>query len=198
MHFTTKLLDKKYWKHGRDFGLGFYTTHLIEQPKPWAIKSSRKRASEEGVSAHDYVPCILNIAWDTGALNEAAVLLFSDASREWARFILDHRLQSDANKADPCNEHPDIVVGYMADNDTGDLVSRYLYESGFEFEQFFEGIQISEEGNKMTMDGLGNQYAFCNEALDGTLKVTGCHILEGGEWIYYGIDDPHLSELKLL
>lgn len=40
--FKERLLNRTYWKDGRDFGKGLYTTISIEQAKAWARSAQDK------------------------------------------------------------------------------------------------------------------------------------------------------------
>ncbi|WPS87019.1 DUF3990 domain-containing protein [Brevibacillus halotolerans] len=196
-YYKTKLLNGDYWQYGKDFGLGFYTTHLIEQAKTWAVKSVQRQINKEGIDITEFIACVMVIKIIDENLKDPTVLHFTDASERWAKFIYMHRLQTE-NTEEPCNVHPDIVIGYMADNNTGGLISRCLIEEDYTFQNFFHDIQVTESGDCLTMDRLGNQYAFCSETLNDSVVLEGCYLREKGEWNYYEIDAPYLSAIKLL
>jgi len=197
LFFKEKMVNESFWNFGKDFGPGFYTTHLIEQAKRWANRSPFKRARYEGVSAINYSACVLKIAFNRELMGNAEVLTFTDASKDWARFILFNRMQT-KHSTPVTTFRPEIIIGYMADNDTNELVSKYMFMESYSFEDFYRDIQMRNPLEVMTMDELGNQYTLCNENLNKALSLEGCYLMEKGVWNYYGIDDSHLSQFQLL
>ncbi|MGG3471619.1 DUF3990 domain-containing protein [Neobacillus pocheonensis] len=195
--FSQQMLNRNYWGYGKDFGLGFYTTHLFEQSKEWAERAPIKRARYEHISSDHYRACVLQIKFDLTKVRNPQILMFTDASRTWAQFILENRLQT--KKSLPALDwDPDIVIGYMADNSTNKLVSQFKFDDSYTFDMFYDDIQRKESGVPLRMDQLGNQYNFCSEDMNAALELEGCYLLEKGEWMYHGIDDPYLSRFGLL
>jgi hypothetical protein len=78
-------------------------------------------------------------------------------------------------------ETPDIVIGYMADNNTSFLATKYRHEESYTELDCYRDIQINANGDRLSMDRLANQYAFCSESLNDTLNIKGSYLYEEGE-----------------
>jgi hypothetical protein len=91
--FRNKLLDSTYWRPGRDFGEGFYTTISLAQARKWARKM--EQSSLMGANA-----CVLAVELiSIPALVEP--LVFLSESLSWAKFIFDHRKATTKGMGDP-------------------------------------------------------------------------------------------------
>jgi hypothetical protein len=175
-----QLLNSYFWNPTKDFGAGLYTTISLEQAKSWAIKQSKDPGQQ---------PCVLQIRCMSHLLlEEHKALIFLGECKEWSDFILDHRVRGSL-EFDPCEHyHPDIIIGLMADNDTGAIVEQFK-ENRESKDWFYQQICLSREENRK-LDGLelGNQIVFCTEKVSGMLKLIGYHELESkGEWRYHEI-----------
>lgn len=182
--FKEQLINPKYWVttvgFRKDFGDGFYTTIDQKQAKIWAEKRAKANFSE---------PCVLKIKCDSSKYKDLIKHhVFLGASEDWAKYILDHRIQ--ACDHDPCivagQEHSDVITGPMADGDTGRIVEQFLTRN-FSFEWFYGNIIVNKEGTPLSGLELGNQIAFCNpDVAESILTLEGAWLRKpNGEWEYY-------------
>jgi len=175
--FRKRLLDRTYWKPGRDFGEGLYTTTSLAQAQKWAHKVAEASASPVPVN-----PCILFIQI-LSVPEHWRPLIFTSGSREWAAFIFSHRLVLSKSDPDPCEAHPDLVMGPMADNDTGKIM-RNAVQWRKDVDWFYDQITRSRSGRKLDDAKLGNQVVFCSPAWEHCLRLKGHSIYRGGRWKY--------------
>src|SRR5690606_8572748 len=98
----------------RDFGRGLYTTISLDQAKTWA------RSMQEKLNQGN--PCVLEIGVSIDEVTTTPhYRIFTGISNDWAKYIYEHRTVS-SRYDDPCKPHADIVIGPMADADTGKIV----------------------------------------------------------------------------
>ena len=104
---------KKY----KDFGQGFYTTHIKEQAVYW----SRRIAERFGG-----VPVVTEFEFDLQSAVSAGLKVkqFEKPDREWALFVMANRRQ-DGNE---CHHDYDIVIGPVADDRMARLFGLYDME----------------------------------------------------------------------
>jgi hypothetical protein len=182
--FQTKLLNRDVWKPNRDFGSGLYTTISLDQAKEWAEWVYIKLTSTEKKTAF---PCVLKIGFSPDrAKRPLDITIFWSESLKWAKYIMDHRMNLNP-LFDPCiGAHSDIIVGPMADGDTGKIVQDAVQ---YRKDHHWFLKQIIRNEAKVPLDTLrlGNQIVFAKEDLAPMLKLTGFHILEKEEWNYHGI-----------
>ena len=95
-----------------DFGQGFYLTSNLEQAVKWAKTVCLRRQSGR--------PAVSVFALDDKNLAELAVLRFTEADREWLRFVCDNRL----GKAPQCMY--DLVIGPVANDNTMPVINRFI------------------------------------------------------------------------
>ncbi|WP_256757604.1 DUF3990 domain-containing protein [Cohnella sp. WQ 127256] len=175
--FKERLLNKKYWKYGRDFGQGFYTTNSIEQAKSWA-RSMRDKLNEGN-------PCVLEINIDTQRLSsEPSYHIFTGISSKWAKYIYQHRTVPTMGE-DPCQCHANIIIGPMADADTGKIVQNGVRLKK-DSEWFLDKITRNHSNRQLDSMELGNQIAFSDENLAPMLTITGIYLYQGRRWRYNG------------
>ncbi len=159
--FGINLIDINYWKMNKDFGRGFYTTIDLAQAQEWALKRAEQDPNEQA--------CVLQIRCDLSYdLTRVRQHIFLGESRQWSDYILIHRLSEPDEKTDPCNnegwEHFDVVIGPMADNNTGGLIDKY--KANFhDRDWFYQNIRMSANGDARQGLGLGNQIVYCDETL---------------------------------
>ncbi|CAM4240401.1 hypothetical protein FHS16_001284 [Paenibacillus endophyticus] len=184
--FGQKLLNSPYWKPGKDFGEGFYTTISIAQARKWSHKAAKE-------SWNGSKPCVLVVEL-ASVPEKVEPLLFLSDSPAWASFIYAHR-RANVKGEDPCTIHPDIIIGPMADNDTGKIVHKavQLYKDE---QWFYEQITVSRKGRKMDSLRLGNQVVFCSERWESHVKLVGYHIYTGSRWTYH--ESEGTGEVKLV
>lgn len=95
-----KILTNGFYK---DFGYGFYCTHMQKQAERWALT---KRGNH-----------IVNI-YDYNEDNSLNILKFSEMTEEWLNFIVDCRSGK--------NHSYDIVEGPMADDTIWDYIEDFI------------------------------------------------------------------------
>ncbi|MNE53519.1 hypothetical protein D3C80_1482520 [compost metagenome] len=173
--FEQKLLNSPYWRPGKDFGEGFYTTISIEQARKWSHKAAK--ACWDGGR-----PCVLVVEL-ASVPEQVDPLLFLSDSPAWASFIYAHRKAS-VKGIDPCEAHPDLIIGPMADNDTGKIVHKAVQLNKDE-QWFYEQITMSRKGRRLDSLRLGNQVVFCSERWEAHLKLVGYYIYTGSRWMYH-------------
>lgn len=175
--FRDKLLNSRYWRPGRDFGEGFYTTISVGQARKWAYKGMRSSLQA------DVRACVLEI--ELRAIPEACQpLIFLSDSLAWAQFIMLHRLVERKGE-DPCEPgHPDIIIGPMADSDTGKIIKEAL-QLNKDAQWFYEQITRSMRGRRLDSLLLGNQVVFSSESWESSLALVGYYIYTGGRWVYH-------------
>ncbi|RIX54029.1 DUF3990 domain-containing protein [Paenibacillus nanensis] len=187
--FRQALLQSNYWRPGKDFGEGFYTTISIAQARRWAHKTAKE--SWDGGK-----PCVLVVELSS-LPDDVEPLLFLSDSPAWASFVYAHR-KADMKGQDPCRKHPDIIIGPMADNDTGKIVHKGVQLKKDE-NWFYEQITRNEKGRKLDALKLGNQVVFASERWEPHLTLVGYHIYAGGRWMYGDVRNAgDEGEIKLL
>lgn len=95
-----KILTNGFYK---DFGYGFYCTHMQKQAERWALT---KRGNH-----------IVNI-YDYNEDNSLNILKFSEMTEEWLNFVVDCRSGK--------NHSYDIVEGPMADDTIWDYIEDFI------------------------------------------------------------------------
>lgn len=95
-----KILTNGYYK---DFGYGFYCTHIQKQAERWALTKRGKH--------------IVN-SYDFEENNELNILNFSEMTEEWLDFVVDCRSGK--------NHAYDIVEGPMADDTIWDYIEDFI------------------------------------------------------------------------
>jgi len=183
--FGQKLLNSPYWRPGKDFGEGFYTTISAEQARKWSHKAAKE--SWDGGR-----PCVLVVEL-TSVPEQVEPLLFLSDSPAWASFILAHR-KAAVKGTDPCDAHPDIIIGPMADNDTGKIVHKAI-QLEKDDKWFYEQITQSRKGRRLDALRLGNQVVFCSESWERHLRLIGCYIFTGSRWVYHDSAGKNQAEL---
>ncbi|MFD0586629.1 DUF3990 domain-containing protein [Paenibacillus sp. GCM10027627] len=182
--FREKLLQSQYWRPGKDFGEGFYTTISVAQARKWAHKTAKE--SWDGGK-----PCVLVVELASIPADIQPLLFLSD-SPAWASFVYSHRKTGQKGE-DPCAVHPDIMIGPMADNDTGKIVHKGV-QLNKDDNWFYEQIIRSQKGRRLDALKLGNQVVFASERWEAHLALIGYHIYTGGRWMYGDVRDT--SETK--
>lgn len=174
-----KIINLQYAGKNKDFGSGFYTTIDFYQASKWAKKlSSDLELDEEFVG--DITPCVIVIRVDHEVFSNRKidVLDFRGQSSQWSNFILEHRINS-SQDFDPCNIHPQIVCGSMADNNTGDVIETFrknnMSNELWEHRIWFEEKITFKSTDNIFVSGLelGDQIAFFDESLNEMIKIIG-------------------------
>lgn len=132
---------KKGRKH-KDFGQGFYTTHLLQQATEWSRTISNRYGGTPTVTEFEFD---LDKAIAAG-LN---VKIFSVADREWALFVMANRNRT----GEEYHHDYDIVIGPVADDNMALLFGLYEMEI-IDLEAVVSGLIYKE---------LNSQYFFATE-----------------------------------
>ncbi|CAH1203710.1 hypothetical protein PAECIP111891_02400 [Paenibacillus allorhizoplanae] len=175
--FQDKLLDSRYWRPGRDFGEGFYTTISTAQARNWA-----RKAAARSIMGHE-LACVLEIELISIPAKMEPLIFLSD-SLAWAQFVMSHRSVMNKGEDDPCHKHPDIIIGPMADGDTGRIIEEAV-QLNKDVHWFYDQILRTTRGRKLDALRLGNQVVFSSEKWEASLRFVGYNIFTGGRWIYY-------------
>jgi hypothetical protein len=177
--FRRKLLDSTYWRPGRDFGEGFYTTISLAQARKWA----RKAEESSVTNAHACVLAVELISIPASA----DPLIFLSESPLWAEFIFSHRKVTVKGSVDPCLNHPEIIIGPMADADTGKIVKEAVLLNK-DVQWFYEQIIRTASGSRR-LDSLhlGSQVVFSSERWASSIRFIGYYTFVKGRWIYHEI-----------
>lgn len=178
--FKSKILNREYWRPGRDFGEGFYTTNSIEQARKWA------RRAEKGAVPPSRA-CVLEIEL-VSVPKPFVPQVFLGISPAWGAYIFGHRKISRKHE-DPCIRHADLIMGPMADNDTGKIVQNAL-SLNKDADWFYEKITRNVYGRRLDALKLGNQIVFASEQWESSLRLTGYYIFTGRRWMYHENTSP--------
>ncbi len=137
------IIDLSKGKKNKDFGRGFYTTHLREQAELWAKRIADRYGGEPTVTAFEF-----NL--EEAIADGLKVKVFDTPDREWALFVMANRKDdSDDNRHDY-----DIVIGPVADDRMARLFA--LYE--------MEIINLEAVVDGLIYKNLNSQYFFASEA----------------------------------
>lgn len=131
-------LGKKY----KDFGQGFYTTHIREQAEYWSRRIADRFGGEPTVSKFEFD---LDAALAAG-LN---VKVFDTPDREWALFVMSNRRQGRTE----FHHDYDIVIGPVADDKMARLFGLYDMEI----------IDLDAVVHGLVYKDLNSQYFFATE-----------------------------------
>jgi hypothetical protein len=93
-----------------DFGIGFYTTPIMEQAEKWSLRF-KSRKGQAVVSEYDF---------DNKVMEKLSVLTFDMYSEDWLDFVALCR----AGKDSACNY--DMVIGGVANDDVFNTLQLYL------------------------------------------------------------------------
>ncbi len=135
-------IDLSQGKKFKDFGQGFYTTHLKEQAQYWS-----KRIADRFGGA----PTVTEFEFDLdGALTSGLnVKVFDEPDIEWALFVMANRNQS----GEEFHHDYDIVIGPVADDKMARLFG--LYE--------MEIIDLDAVVAGLIYKNINSQYFFATE-----------------------------------
>lgn len=105
-------IDLAKGKKYKDFGQGFYTTHLKEQAVYWSRRIAERFGGHATVTEFEFD---LEAAMADGL----AVKIFERADKDWALFVMSNR------RMDRSEDHYDIVIGPVADDNMARLFGLY-------------------------------------------------------------------------
>jgi hypothetical protein len=109
--------------------------------------------------------------------------VFLGISASWGEYIFAHRIITRKNE-DPCIEHADLIIGPMADNDTGKIVQNAV-SLNKDHHWFYDKITRSVQGKRLDALRLGNQVVFSSERWESSLRLVGYYIYAGRRWMYH-------------
>lgn len=207
--FQSKLINEKFMQsprsENRDFGTGFYTTIDFRQASQWARKGIIA-AWRSGIREfpEEKLPAILEIGCKIPREErQIDVLDFRGESNKWSDFILLHRYQSRLNECF-CrmvfgHDHPKVVCGPMADNDTGSVIALFKEENRAILNEndrawFREEITHTEEGFRRFGLELGDQIAWFGEDLNNFLSFDGYYKLNIDRFLADDVNDKNYRE----
>lgn len=101
----------------KDFGQGFYTTHLRQQAILWSERIADRFGGTPTVTEFEF-------DMESALADGLAVKIFKEPDREWALFIMANRRQS----GEPFIHNYDIVIGPVADDRMARLFGLYDME----------------------------------------------------------------------
>jgi hypothetical protein len=183
--FRNKLLDSTYWRPGRDFGEGFYTTISLAQARKWA-----RKAQESALMVANACVLAVELISIPGA---AEPLVFLSESLLWANFIFDHRKVTTKGIGDPCTKHADLIIGPMADSDTGKIIKEAVLLNKDVSWFYKQIIRTSSGARRLDSLRLGNQVVFSSERWASSLRLVGYYTFVKGRWIYHEISSSSQS-----
>jgi hypothetical protein len=95
-----------------DFGMGFYLTSDYQQAKKWAIRTANNRNTGE--------PIVSVFEVDLKELEQLNILTFTEANKEWLRYISANRTGKIVE------ENYDLVIGPVANDQVIRTVNDYI------------------------------------------------------------------------
>lgn len=110
-------IDLSKGKRFKDFGKGFYTTHLREQAVYWSKRITERFGGKATVTEFDF-------DLDAVMADGLNVKIFEKPDKEWALFVMANRKQ----EADEFMHNYDIVIGPVADDKMARLFGLYDME----------------------------------------------------------------------
>lgn len=142
-------IDLKKCRPNKDFGRGFYLTHIRKQAEQMAIR----RCEFAGIGS----PIVQKYEFDESLLQDGSlnVKVFDGVSVEWALFIMKNRMARSKRQHDY-----DIVIGPVADD--GVVFQMNLYNQHL--------ITVEQLVESLTYRRLNSQYFFGTERAISKLK----------------------------
>lgn len=127
----------------KDFGKGFYTTHLKEQAQEWASRISDRYGGHPSVTEFDF-------DLEAAKASNLKIKIFDEPNKEWALFVMTNR----SKEGDDYHHDYDIVIGPVADDRMAQLFGLYSLEI----------IDLDAVVAGLIYKGLNSQYFFATEA----------------------------------
>lgn len=126
----------------KDFGQGFYATHLRDQVVFWSRRISDRFGGTAIVTEFEF-------DLDSAIADGLNVKIFENPDKEWALFVMENRKQDSSN---PKHDY-DIVIGPVANDKMARLFGLYDMEI-IDLEAVVAGLVYKE---------LNSQYFFATE-----------------------------------
>ena len=142
-------IDLSKGKKYKDFGQGFYTTHLPEQAVYWAKRISDRFGGIATVTEFEF-------DMDAALAEGLNVKIFEKLDKEWALFVMANRKQS----GEDFSHDYDIVIGPVADDRMARLFGLYDMEI----------IDLDAVVAGLIYKDLNSQYFFATERALNYLK----------------------------
>ncbi len=136
------VIDLSFAKKYKDFGPGFYTTHLPEQALFWSRRIAERFGGLPTVTEFEFD---LDTAIDDGL----KIKVFEHPDREWALFVMANRRQD----GEEFKHDYDIVIGPVADDKMARLFGLYDLEI----------IDLDAVVAGLVYKDLNSQYFFATE-----------------------------------
>lgn len=133
----------------KDFGQGFYTTHLREQAIFWSKRIADRFGGTPTVTEFEF-------DMDSALSDKLNIKIFSVPDKEWALFVMANRMQNN----EEFRHDYDIVIGPVADDRMARLFG--LYE--------MDVINLDAVVAGLIYKDLNSQYFFATER---SLKYLG-------------------------
>jgi len=142
-------IDLSKGKKYKDFGQGFYTTHLPEQAVYWSKRISDRFGGIATVTEFE-------LDMDAALAEGLNVKIFEKPDKEWALFVMANRKQS----GEDFSHDYDIVIGPVADDRMARLFGLYDMEI----------IDLDAVVAGLIYKDLNSQYFFATERALNYLK----------------------------
>lgn len=142
-------IDLSKGKKYKDFGQGFYTTHLPEQAMYWSKRISDRFGGIATVTEFEF-------DMDAALAEGLNVKIFEKPDKEWALFVMANRKQS----GEDFSHDYDIVIGPVADDRMARLFGLYDMEI----------IDLDAVVAGLIYKDLNSQYFFATERALNYLK----------------------------
>lgn len=129
-------------KKFKDFGRGFYTTHLFEQADFWSQRIANRYGGIPTVTTFEF-------DYDKALADGLNIKVFTHPDKEWALFIMANRKQDE----EEFHHEYDIVIGPVANDNMARLFG--LYD--------LKVIDLNAIVEGLTYKNLNSQYFFATE-----------------------------------
>lgn len=141
-NLAIKNIDLSKGKKFKDFGRGFYTTHLPEQAAFWSKRISERYGGTATVTEFEF-------DIDSAIADGLNIKIFERPDKEWALFVLANRKRT----VEEFRHDYDIVIGPVADDKMARLFG--LYEMDI--------INLEDVVAGLIYKDLNSQYFFATE-----------------------------------
>ena len=139
---TIQDIDLSKGKKHKDFGQGFYTTHIREQAVYWSIRIKDRFGGTATVTEFEF-------DLDSAIADGLNVKIFDKPDKDWALFVMANRKQDGLD----FKHDYDIVIGPVADDNMARLFG--LYD--------MEVIDLDAVVAGLIYKDLNSQYFFATE-----------------------------------
>lgn len=116
-HGSNRVIDKIDLSKGRkykDFGQGFYTTHLQEQAAAWSKQVAERFGGVPVVNEYEF-------DLESAIADGLNVKIFDKPNKEWAEFVIANRKK----ESEEFHHDYDIVIGPVANDDIARIFGLY-------------------------------------------------------------------------